>query len=339
MSGSLLALDPGGSKCTALLIGADGRVAGLGLGEAPGRGGRSAASILAAAQQALGALAPDGVQVAYTDSYYIEPSVFHHPLFRQYAPVRVSEESCALRLAGVVHGLVVLAGTGSFVYGRTRDGRELKLDGIGPVLGDTGGGYYIGLMALRAAAKSDWHPRFFTSLRQRVYQFYGLRNFESLVHFSLAPHDRSVIASFTRIVDEEASAGDRIARRLLEEAAEEIADILSAVVDRLEITDEEYVLVGTGSVMISYLYWNHLVTQARRIAPGLRPVRSPHPPVVGVALAARRRLCGGEDPAADAALLASYEAYIRSHPPDRRHPAPAPGMQPSAITGQNKIAV
>ncbi|MBI2440301.1 MAG: hypothetical protein HYV35_02905, partial [Lentisphaerae bacterium] len=109
------------------------------------------------------------------------------------AIILMKEDEAAMALAGEPYGLVVLAGTGSFVHGKTHDGRELHLDGIGPVLGDTGSAYFIGLMALRAAAKSDWHLRFHTTLLKRAYDFYGLRNVSELVGFSLKPKDRSVV--------------------------------------------------------------------------------------------------------------------------------------------------
>jgi len=49
----------------------------------------------------------------------------------------------ALASAGQSFGLVVIAGTGARVAMRTRTGRETSLDTLGPVLGDSGSGYYI----------------------------------------------------------------------------------------------------------------------------------------------------------------------------------------------------
>jgi N-acetylglucosamine kinase-like BadF-type ATPase len=39
---------------------------------------------------------------------------------------------------GKLHGCVLIAGTGTIAYGFTRDGREARAAGAGPVLGDWG---------------------------------------------------------------------------------------------------------------------------------------------------------------------------------------------------------
>src|SRR5262249_21314872 len=41
-------------------------------------------------------------------------------------------------------GIVVISGTGSIAYGRTRDGRSARAGGLGPEKGDEGSGYWIG---------------------------------------------------------------------------------------------------------------------------------------------------------------------------------------------------
>lgn len=304
---AILAFDPGGTKCHALLVRSDGQALGWGTGEGAGISGRSEHAQLMAARGALASQHPDSL-------YVVSECGNIKPLLKLGIPIRslccVGENDAAFALAGESYGLVVLSGTGSFVHGKTRDGRELTLDGLGPVLGDTGSAYYIGLMAMRAIAKSDWHPRFHTTLTPRFLQFFGLTMGE-LVAFSLKPKDRSVIAAFARIVDEEAGAGDPVARWIITEAADEIADILRAVVERLEMTQESYTIIGTGSVIRhSNIYWDRICELARGFAPLLATKRLRHPAVVGVMLAGMRRLQCPDYETAAATLLASYESVI-----------------------------
>lgn len=279
------------------------------MGEGPGLSGRSEEAFLMAARGALANYIPKSVAV-------ISVANRLKPALNLGIPIRatglVSESEAALALAGQSCGLIVLSGTGSFVHGKTSDGRELHLDGAGPVLGDTGSAYFIGLMALRAAAKSDWHPRFHTNLQNRLYAFYGLTDFNDLITFSLKPMDRSVIAKFARVVDEEAAAGDPIARRIITEAADDIADILQAVIDRLEMTRESYTMIGTGSVIMhSSIYWTRLCEQVKKFAPLLTPMRPTHPPVLGVALIGLRREQGQNYDQAAATLLATYKEIMK----------------------------
>jgi N-acetylglucosamine kinase-like BadF-type ATPase len=213
----------------------------------------------------------------------------------------VSEAQAALALAGERCGIVVLAGTGAFVYGETRDGRICHLDSLGPILGDYGSGYYIGHLALRAAARSGWGDRHRTSLREAIYAACGVDMAtervigSGLEPFSLMNPDRAEIASFAQIVDREAEAGDRIAVEILKTAASAIAETLRDVVDALEIGDQEYPMVGTGGVVHSRIYWQHLSGLATEIAPGLKPFVSNLPAVVGVALASLQKF-GSCDP-------------------------------------------
>jgi N-acetylglucosamine kinase len=216
-------------------------------------------------------------------------------LLREKHPVKMEthpapgEAAAALALVGEEVGVVVLAGTGAFVRGRTRDGRELHLDGLGPMLGDYGGGYQIGSLAVRAVAKSRWHPRHQTSLTAPIHRACGVNDGEApeptLIRFMHAPRDRAEIASFAELVNEEAEAGDRIAREILEQAATAISETLRDLVDRLGIAQEEYAMVGTGGVATgSRIYWQHLCALAREFAPGLKPVISELPAVVGLVL-------------------------------------------------------
>jgi N-acetylglucosamine kinase len=204
----------------------------------------------------------------------------------------VGEARAALALAGEHAGVVALAGTGAFVYGRTHDGRHFTIDGLGPLVGDFGGAYHLGHMALRAAAKSGWAHRYRTSLAESVREHLlgdprsddlGQR----LIPFSLSKYDRADIAGLAEIVDREANAGDAIARELIITAATALAESVRVVIDHLEMAQRNYCLVRTGSLVThSSLYWETLCGAVSEFAPLIRPIVCDLPPVVGVAIAA-----------------------------------------------------
>jgi N-acetylglucosamine kinase-like BadF-type ATPase len=203
----------------------------------------------------------------------------------------------AFRLAGVACGICALAGTGAFVHGLTRSGRIGHLDGLGPLLGDHGGGYEIGLRALQATARAAWHPRHHTTLVEDVLAACHLRGRGSagqgLITYMSKPRDRSEIAGLSRIVAVAASRGDAVALRILQEAAAGLASTVYDLVDQLKMTEEDYPFVGTGGVITgSDLYWEHLCRKVREFAPRLKPVRSDLPAVVGVALGALAQMPG-----------------------------------------------
>ncbi len=100
-----------------------------------------------------------------------------------------------------------------------------------------------------------------------------------------------------QVVDSEARKGDAIATAILRQAAGDIAETVRDAVDVLAIGQEDYLLIGTGSVATrSDLYWEHLCAQVAEFAPRLTPWRSDLPAVLGVALIALNKLAAVDMP-------------------------------------------
>jgi len=279
----ILAVDPGGTKCDALLAGADGTLVAHCRLHDWAMGGRHPDIMRRAIKQVLHRRTPVPLRIVAS---------VDRPLRRE-LPAEwrncvhtfpASEAMSALASAGQSFGLVVIAGTGARVAMRTCTGRETSLDTLGPVLGDSGSGYYIGREALRSLSREIQLARPATRLRRRVLRACGCRGLAELVQFSLQPRDRSRIAPLSKIVDEEARAGDRLAQRLLRDAATAITGTVRDLVQHLGIAGEEFPLVGAGSVATySDIYWRNFCRQVRPIVPRGKLIRVPLPPVAGLA--------------------------------------------------------
>lgn len=299
---ALLAVDAGGTKCEALLVGPDGALLGWGLcraedptsGTSWGGKGRSKESTLSALRRALGEHRPASLTVSGLGRWDVPE------LAQPYTPgevraVPVAEWDAPLALAGVDWGVVVLSGTGAFVHGAAPDGERLHLDSLGPLLGDYGSGSMIGWMALRAVARHHWSPRHETALTEAVGAVLGIDVHEKglgrLVDFAHKPHDRAVVAQLARYVDEAARTGDAVASRILAEAAAAQAEVVRDVVDRLALAEVAFPLVAAGSVATrSALYWAHLCAAVAGFAPRAEPVVPAGPQVLGTALRALGRI-------------------------------------------------
>src|SRR5258706_14240948 len=106
-------------------------------------------------------------------------------------------------------GIVAIAGTGSFAFGRNAAGRAARAGGWGYIFGDEGGGFDITRQALRAALRSEegWGPA--TSLRDTVLQETGATSANDALHrFYTAEYSRPQIASLSRLVDDARNAAD-----------------------------------------------------------------------------------------------------------------------------------
>ncbi len=237
----------------------------------PGLSGRSLEAARAASAAATGRYTFDELHVA-TFGTALPAGLIDPDRAERVRAWPLTQSDGPLALVGETSGVVIVAGTGALVSGQTRQGRKLALDGLGPVLGDFGSGYSIGLQALRATARAAMNPGHPTSLKERIFAACELLMLDAsprqseaiapqtqsapshdrdrlhrLVAFSLMPQDRSALASLAKIVDEEARRGDAQAIRLLQDAAAAIGQTVCDLLDQLQIAREEYVLVGPAA--------------------------------------------------------------------------------------------
>lgn len=313
----LLAVDSGGTKCQAIAVGEDGSLLGCGHSgySGPssaksnfGGSGRSQESATSAIRQALRGVRFSELHMVGYHRHWSLDGIFDSRLPGQVLFHPAGEHEGVLELAGLKWGVIASAGTGAFVHVITEDGRELHLDGLGPILGDCGSAYQIGMLAVQAAAKCDWHPRHKTSLKGVVHQ--ALQRTEDRGHgaslIGVFEHhsDRAVIASLAKLVDAEAERGDAIARAIIEQAAGGLAETVFDAYDRMELRGHACGLAGTGSVIEkSAIYRERFSQHLGEIAPDLSIVWTELPHVVGTALSALDKIVKGDLAAAREKLM------------------------------------
>jgi len=317
-----LAIDHGGSKCDCAILRGDGTLRSWGHFFDPGQSGRSAYAINAAVTQALcsgNITEEDSVTLCFIQGYSVrlqegsarsglgtQPDASHraHPIVKDFFAncvddvagfrakvdyfAAVDEHGAALAMCGFEDGIVALAGTGAFIDITLTERKVwLHVDGMGPVAGDHGSAYQIGLAAFRAAvvAADRRIARRTTTLRDAVFHELKLGDTQDATRFSLQGHDRSVMASLAKVVDREARQGDGIARRILEDAADDLCATLQDALEMTQLTNEALPLVGTGSMLVkSPIYWNRFCERAHSVAPRLDIHRNQRPSVLGIAL-------------------------------------------------------
>jgi N-acetylglucosamine kinase-like BadF-type ATPase len=151
--------------------------------------------------------------------------------------------------AGDRPGVVVVAGTGSIAYGRDPAGRAARAGGWGYLLGDEGGGFWIGRMALAAVVRQVDGRGPATVLTDMVLREMRLANPTELIHaIYVRGLHRYAIASIAPIVQRAADAGDAIAADIVERAAGELAAAAASVITRLGIRGDAFPTVLAGGV-------------------------------------------------------------------------------------------
>ncbi len=125
---------------------------------------------------------------------------------------------------GLTGGAVIAVGTGAVALGTDLRGVWRRVDGWGHLLGDTGGGAWIGRAALEAALRRhDGRPGGSAALLAALKERFGSP--ERLIDEIYTRTDRSgLMARFVPAVVAAAAAGDAIAAAILTEAGEHLAD-------------------------------------------------------------------------------------------------------------------
>jgi glucosamine kinase len=134
-------------------------------------------------------------------------------------------------------GVLVMAGTGSNVVGRTIAGELISAGGWGPALADQGSGHLIGLESLRAIFLAKDEERD-TLLLPAVLDFWQLSSLHHLVEYAntLPAPDFSTL---TGVVLSCADQGDEIASALLRKQGEDLAYLVRLVIRRLRRASTE----------------------------------------------------------------------------------------------------
>lgn len=155
--------------------------------------------------------------------------------------VRVAFEGA---LAGQ-DGVVVISGTGSIAYGRTLDGRELRVGGWGPEISDEGSGTAIGREALATVLRAFDGREPPTMLRELVLARWQADDEDALIeHLRAGANGHSLFAELLRDVIDAAGAGDQAATRILRDAGSGLAALATHVAHRLALTRGQIAITG-----------------------------------------------------------------------------------------------
>ncbi len=146
-------------------------------------------------------------------------------------------------------GILLIAGTGSNIVGRSADGTLYCAGGWGPALGDEGSGYWIGQEALRGAfwARDRDIP---TILLDEIGAYWELDSVGEIVE-KANERPSPDFSALTPIVVKCAEQGDDLANAVLERAGEELAEQVALVALKMIETGTkgEVSLAYTGSVI------------------------------------------------------------------------------------------
>ena len=187
-------------------------------------------------------------------------------------------------------GVLVMAGTGSNVAGRTTAGHLTTAGGWGPALADQGSGNRIGHQSLRETFLAIDEDRT-TTLLPAILDLWELPGIEPLIGYAnqIPAPDFSLLAP---LVVSCAAAGDAVAQNVLRREAEDLAHLARIVIERVRRNDDRPGwlpdLAFTGSILEHVApIRDGIVDALRRDLPSLEVLPGIVDPILGALWRAR----------------------------------------------------
>ena len=302
-------VDGGGTKTRALIVSAEGVCRGIALSGASNPNSVGAAralenlhlALLEAAKSAgvpadfaAGFFGISGVNAA-DSARAVHEKIFAFPdvSISNFLVENDTRSLCAATF-GVSSGIVLIAGTGSKCYGRAEDGREWETGGYDFLVSDEGGAFDLakrGLIAAVRAADGRGAPTMLKELLFDELQIVEPGQISRRLHQnSLKNPGKSMtkdeVSALARFVDKACLAGDAVAAEILESAMSELAQMVTTVAKKLDISGKNARLAITGGVILHEPCGSIFRKVMTRAMPGIEIVNPAFPPVVGAAIRA-----------------------------------------------------
>jgi N-acetylglucosamine kinase-like BadF-type ATPase len=187
-------------------------------------------------------------------------------------------------------GIVVIAGTGSIVFGKDERDKVYRAGGWGRFIGDEGSGYAIGREAFRAVAKLLDGYGEKTILVKLFDEKFGLGTQEAII--DAIYEEKYDFASVVPLVMEAASKGDPAAKKILIRACSDLIEMIDAVLMKMnkgKKSAPKRPLAFVGSLLMNDNFYSRKIRSAiKRIIPLVSLRNAESSPVVGAALMAIR---------------------------------------------------
>lgn len=146
-------------------------------------------------------------------------------------------------------GINIIAGTGSMVFGMNERGKQARVGGWGPMIGDDGSAYWIGLRVINEYTKQKDKRHEKTVLTKILEEEKDIEDYFGIVDliFNKYKSSRTEIAKFSIIGSKAAEEGCMECKKIFEDAAYELYLQVRALKEELELKDN-FVLSYSGGV-------------------------------------------------------------------------------------------
>lgn len=182
-------------------------------------------------------------------------------------------------------GCILIAGTGSILFGKDEKGIIHRVGGFGRLIGDEGSGYSIGRKALNAVSKELDGRGEKTLITEILNQKMKVSHSDSLVN--KVYKEKLDIASLAKIVIEAAEEDDLIAQDILDEEADELILHIKSILEK--INSNKLNVAFSGSLIDNKNFYSDLLKRKiNSTLPNVNVVKPATSPLNGAILIAKK---------------------------------------------------
>ena len=184
-------------------------------------------------------------------------------------------------------GCILIAGTGSIIYGKDENGNIYRAGGFGRLIGDEGSGFSIGRKGLQAVAKYYDDRGDETLIVKLIKEKYFIKTADELI--TKVYKEKFDIASIAEIVIIAAKNEDQIAHHILLEETDELIHHISTMMKKMDTIDLRVSFAGS-LILNNNIYSDMLRDKINTSLPSVKIVAPKHSPIEGAILLAKEML-------------------------------------------------
>ncbi len=182
-------------------------------------------------------------------------------------------------------GCILIAGTGSILFGKDEQGNIHRVGGFGRLIGDEGSGYSIGRKALNAVSKASDGRGEATMISELLDAKMNSGTSKNIIN--KVYNEKLDVASVAKTVIEAAAEGDLIAEDILDEEADELVLHVRSLIDKIQTN--KFSVAFSGSLIDNKNFYSDLVKRKiKSNLPNVKVIQPAFPPLGGAILFAKR---------------------------------------------------
>ena len=183
-------------------------------------------------------------------------------------------------------GSILIAGTGSIMFGKDRNGEIHRVGGFGRLIGDEGSGLTLGRRGLNIVAKSFDGRVKETILAKMIKEKFNITNQSELI--TKVYNNEIKIQHVAPLVMEAAIQGDNLCNDILEKESDELLLHIVAMNKKLKEDKMKVVFIG-GTITNENIYSQMLKDKIKLYLPNVVLQKPDFPPEIGAVIMAKEK--------------------------------------------------